>query len=234
MDAVAGQVDERAVRTILDLGCGTGRFSPALATRFNAKVIGLDPSRKMLDQARSRRNHSGVFYVCGNGEAIPLLPNTVDLIFISMVFHHFKKPQQLARECARILKKSSRVFLRTGCCESISKYPYVPYFPASRALLEQRLPSLQSQQFIFNAAALKTVESGVVTQQIASSYSEYADKLSTKADSVLISLNDEEFEAGIEAVRRVAAEGAIAEPIDFIVFEKQGRGALSQKNSRGV
>src|SRR5688572_30538305 len=33
--------------TILDLGCGTGRFADALATHFDATVIGLDPSRKM-------------------------------------------------------------------------------------------------------------------------------------------------------------------------------------------
>src|SRR5438876_12065580 len=35
---------------VLDLGCGTGRLSQALAVHFDATVIGIDPSRKMLTQ----------------------------------------------------------------------------------------------------------------------------------------------------------------------------------------
>jgi cyclopropane fatty-acyl-phospholipid synthase-like methyltransferase len=30
--------------TILDLGCGTGRFADALAAHFEAMILGLDPS----------------------------------------------------------------------------------------------------------------------------------------------------------------------------------------------
>jgi hypothetical protein len=99
-------------------------------------------------------------------------------------------------------------------------YPYVPYFPSSRALIEERLPSLLLQESVFNSAALKTVMSGVVTQQIATSYSDYADRLSMKADSILISIDDKEFEAGIRAVRSETAIGPITEPINFLVFEK--------------
>jgi SAM-dependent methyltransferase len=37
---------------ILDLGCGTGRYSAAHADLFNARVIAVDPSLKMLAEAR--------------------------------------------------------------------------------------------------------------------------------------------------------------------------------------
>jgi ubiquinone/menaquinone biosynthesis C-methylase UbiE len=221
MDVVATHLDERAVRRIVDLGCGTGRFSPSLAERFTASVIGIDPSRKMLAEARSERSRAGVFYICAAGEAIPLQPNSVDLIFISMAFHHFTQPQQVAQECARLLCEHGRLFLRTGCRDCVSMYPYVPYFPSSRALIEERLPSIKSQESVFNSAALKTVMSGVATQQIAADFPEYADKLTMKADSILISLDDEEFEAGIRAVRSETAIGPITEPINYVVFEKQ-------------
>jgi len=39
---------------IIDLGCGTGRFTQALADRFAARVTAIDPSEKMLDQARKQ------------------------------------------------------------------------------------------------------------------------------------------------------------------------------------
>jgi len=38
----------------LDIGCGTGRYSTALAAHFNAHVIAVDPSEKMLAEARKR------------------------------------------------------------------------------------------------------------------------------------------------------------------------------------
>jgi ubiquinone/menaquinone biosynthesis C-methylase UbiE len=220
MDVVAGHLDEEAVRRIVDLGCGTGRFSPSLAERFAASVIGIDPSMKMLAEAWNDRIRSSVLYIRASGEAIPLRENSADLIFISMAFHHFTHPRQVAQECARVLRKRGRLFLRTGCREGVSAYPYVPYFPSSRALIEERLPSLQLQESVFNSAALKTVVNGIVTQQIATSYSDYADRLSLKADSILVTLDDIEFEAGIRAVRSETAFGPITEPINFLVFEK--------------
>jgi hypothetical protein len=62
----------------------------------------------------------------------------------------------------------------------------------------------------------------VVTQELASSYAAYAEKLSAGADSVLASLDPGEFAEGMEALRAFAAragERAVFEPIDVFVFE---------------
>jgi ubiquinone/menaquinone biosynthesis C-methylase UbiE len=64
MAEISRRVADRPIRTILDLGCGTGRFSNALATRFHARLIGIDPSSKMLAQARSKVPSNGVSYAC--------------------------------------------------------------------------------------------------------------------------------------------------------------------------
>jgi trans-aconitate methyltransferase len=47
-------VDRTAISLVVDLGCGTGRFSEMLAAELGARVIGLDPSEKMIDQARRK------------------------------------------------------------------------------------------------------------------------------------------------------------------------------------
>jgi hypothetical protein len=60
----------------------------------------------------------------------------------------------------------------------------------------------------------------IVTQEIAPNYFVYADKLATKSDSILVSLDDRDFDDGLRAVR-AAAEAAprpVIEPIDFLVF----------------
>jgi len=220
MNVVAAHVDVEAVGNVLDLGCGTGRFSHGLATRLDADVLGIDPSIKMLQEARKALRHSRVLYACGLAEALPLPSDSVDLIFMSMVFHHFTDPELVARECRRVLREHGRLCLRTGTRDKISVYPYVPYFPTSRILLEEHLPSLTSQCQVFETASFRILFSGDVTQEIASDYSEYADKLALRADSILVRLDDGEFTSGIAALRREKRPGPIIEPIDFVVFKK--------------
>ena len=220
MDAVARHVGSDRVRTALDLGCGTGRFTQGLAERFRAKVIGIDPSLKMLSQAPGSPE---IGYAGGSAEALPLAADSVDLIFISMVFHHFINPQLAAQECRRVLRDGGRLFLRTASREMISEYPYVPFFPTSWVLLEQRLPTLAFQQEVFQSAGLQKECSEIITQQIAPDLFVYADKLATKSDSILASLDDADFDSGLQAMRSHAASTdsrPVSEPIDFIVFKK--------------
>lgn len=219
MKTVSDHVSAVDVRTVLDLGCGTGRFSAGLATELNADVIGVDPSIKMLLEAR-RNHHPRISLACGPAESIPLKDGSIDVIFISMALHHFVDSKAAAQECRRVLRDHGRVFLRTGCRERIPMYPYVPYFPASKALIEQRLPSMDFQREVFQAASFRVLYSGFLVQEIATDYASYADKLALRADSILVSLDDEQFHAGIAAVRAEKNPGPIVEPIDFVVFGK--------------
>lgn len=220
MNAVAFHLKLKPVQTVLDLGCGTGRFTQALAARLGATVIGIDPSRTMLTEAQRDLGNARVFFARGFGEALPMESDSVDVIFMSMVFHHFENPRAVARECRRVLRQGGRLFLRTASREQISRYPYVPYFPTSRSLLEQRLPALGFQCQIFQEASFRMVFSGVLTQEVASDFVAYADKLSLRADSILVTLDDDEFDSGINALRREKRCGPVTEPIDFVVFEK--------------
>jgi ubiquinone/menaquinone biosynthesis C-methylase UbiE len=42
METIATHVPPNAVQTILDLGCGTGRFVEPLADHFAARIVGID------------------------------------------------------------------------------------------------------------------------------------------------------------------------------------------------
>jgi len=225
MKVVSAQVKDQSIKTILDLGCGTGRFTEALAVRFDAEVIGVDPSKKMLGQAQSKSSEARIRYEHGRGESIPLPDNSVDLIFMSMIFHHFEDPALVARECRRVLRANSEgatAFLRTGTRESISSYAYFDFFPASEPLLEEVLPAGAFVREVFEAAGFRMVTSEVIIQEIAPSYAAYAEKLAAGADSVLAKLSSSEFEAGMKALRAHAAHSdgeAVSEPIDVFVFQ---------------
>ena len=220
MNTTASYVDVASIRTTLDLGCGTGRFSEALAARFDAQVIAVDPSKKMLERARSKQVDPRVCYVLGSGEAVPLHSNSVDLIFMSMIFHHFQDPLLAARECRRVLRKGGTAFMRTGTQERIPSYPCTPFFPQSHPILNEVLPASSFIRDVFVAAGFRLVTLEIITQTIAPNYMAYADKLATRADSVLTRLSLDEFPAGIEAIRAHGSRvnEAITEPIDLFVF----------------
>lgn len=221
MRVIESHVGAGAISAILDLGCGTGRFSDALAHRFGARVVGVDPSERMLAQACRKPQGGGVRYGRGTAEAIPLMNGAADMIFMSMSFHHFSDPAQAAFECRRVLRADGTVVVRTGTREQIPSYPYVPFFPSTRSMLEELLPDRARLCALFEAAGLRCVASQVVTQTIAPSWPAYADKLSAGGDSVLARLADDELTRGIDAVRR-HGDGPggqpITEPIDVFFF----------------
>ena len=129
MSVIESRVRGRSIHRILDLGCGTGRFSQALATRFDADVVGVDPSRKMLAIARGKPHEAQVRYVEGRAEAIPLEEESVDMVFTSMTFHHFTDRALAASECRRVLRPAGVLLVRAGTREQIDSYAYVPSHP---------------------------------------------------------------------------------------------------------
>ena len=223
MRTVERYLGGRPPSTILDLGCGTGRFSDALASWFSATVIGVDPSRKMLEQARRKPPKGAVKYVRGAAEVLPLREHSCDLIFMSMVFHHFSDAAGVSRECRRVLRDGRIVFLRAGTIERIPKYPYVEFIPATKPLLYERLNAARQITDTFEAAGFSTVATELVVQQIAPTYEEYAEKLAAGGDSVLASIDTRDLEDGLTALRRHAAlvdPQPITEPIDVFVLRR--------------
>jgi len=84
------------VETVLDLGCGTGRFTAALQSTLDCLVIGVDPSAEMLDQARAR-GLPGIEWRQGPAERIPLVDGAADLVWMSQVYHHLEGPESVFR-----------------------------------------------------------------------------------------------------------------------------------------
>jgi hypothetical protein len=73
----------------------------------------------------------------------------------------------------------------------------------------------------FESVGLGTIEAGILVQQVAPTYSAYADRIAAGGDSVLAELDPLEFEAGLKALRAHAARvdpKAVTEPIDFFAF----------------
>src|SRR5437868_15420997 len=86
-DVLSTHINRRAISVVVDLGCGTGRFTELLAAHFGAEVIGIDPSLKMINQARRKSLTEQVLFQQSPAEPLPLHDGAVHLLFIAQVYH---------------------------------------------------------------------------------------------------------------------------------------------------
>jgi malonyl-CoA O-methyltransferase len=100
---------------VLDLGCGTGYFCPALRRRFPAAAYaGLDLAVGMVRYAREQFPEAGRWLV-GDAEALPLAADSVDLVFSNLAIQWCDRPLHLFAELSRVLRSGGRcVFSSLG------------------------------------------------------------------------------------------------------------------------
>ena len=98
-------------KTVLDLGCGGGFMSEALARR-GATVVGVDPSEEAIRVAQAHAESEGfkIEYEVGYGESIPVADHSVDCIVCVDVLEHVADLDRVFDEVQRVLKPDG-VFL---------------------------------------------------------------------------------------------------------------------------
>jgi ubiquinone/menaquinone biosynthesis C-methylase UbiE len=219
---LSAHVDRTALALVVDLGCGTGRFSEMLAVELGARVIGFDPSAKMIDQARRKLATGSIAFRRAAAHALPLPDGCVDLVFMSQVYHHLPDPRAVARECRRALRPGGYVCIRTGTRENEVVVPR--FFPAVRAMLDLDLSSADEVKANFVAAGFAPRHHEIVTEAVAPDWSSFVGKSALRADSFLARLSDTEFNQGMTAlcayVTTIDQDQPVTEEIDWFVFNK--------------
>jgi len=210
-------------RVSVDLGCGTGRFTRVLADCFGETVVGIDPSREMLRAAAGNlRGLPGVRLVCGRAEALPLAPQSVDLVFMSMSFHHVGDQPAAVRAIRTALRPGGSLCIRTCSLEALDSYLYQRFFPEARAFDETRFPSRAGLVELVSNAGFVPHALDTVSQRVADDLREYREKNAVRAHSDLQAISDEQFRAGLARFDAYCAAsgpgGPIFEDVDFFTF----------------
>lgn len=87
---VAELLDLDNVKSMLDLGCGSGVLTESFFKK-GISVTGLDSSEEMVESARKR--YPEINFICADATDFSL-PNTVDAVFSNAVFHWINKERQ--------------------------------------------------------------------------------------------------------------------------------------------
>jgi demethylmenaquinone methyltransferase/2-methoxy-6-polyprenyl-1,4-benzoquinol methylase len=121
---LTGKVEELRPRRVLDVCCGTGDVSIAIArTMPGAQVVGLDFSPEMLDVAGRRLEAAGlknVEFLQGNALALPFADGGFDCAVISFGLRNLSDYGRAVGELARVVRPGGGVF----CLDSF--YPQTP------------------------------------------------------------------------------------------------------------
>lgn len=100
---------------ILDVGCGGGILSEALA-HAGAQVVGIDQSKAALAvaQEHAQENNLAIDYRWVSVEQLALdEPGTFDLLTCMELLEHVPDPKSIVTACARLLKPQGRVVFAT-------------------------------------------------------------------------------------------------------------------------
>ncbi len=94
-------------KTILDAGCGTGKYLNILENN-GQKYIGIDLSSKQLEKAKAKATHSNSTFICSNLSNISLEDNSVDLVVSCWVLGtiDLEERNKVIQELERVCKGS--------------------------------------------------------------------------------------------------------------------------------
>jgi ubiquinone/menaquinone biosynthesis C-methylase UbiE len=202
----------RSVRCALDLGCGVGRMTPIVREALGAPVIGIDLSARMLAAAVADPATRGTRWIRASASAIPLRGESVDLIWMFLVFHHLADRLAVLRECARVLAEEASLIIVNSTLETLDGQTWLPFFPSARAIDLARIPSRADVARDAREAGL-ALRHRVVMNPVSSGLRAYAERVASRTISTLQLVSDEEFARGIEEFRRFAAREDRGQPI---------------------
>lgn len=216
-------IDGRCIALSVDVGCGTGRFANVIRNATSGRVIGIDLSAAMLAEGL-RWIGDGVLLLCGDGASLPLQSGQADLMFYSMVLHHFKDCGSALRESFRCLRAGGTICIRTSTADRLDAFTYLRYFPTARQLDEGRLMTGEGIHAALCAAGFRIVSHDVVVQQAEKSPRDYVRMVRERALSDLLAIADAEFEEGVGRLAGDVDAGmpiCLDEPMDFVVARKR-------------
>jgi ubiquinone/menaquinone biosynthesis C-methylase UbiE len=211
--------------TILDLGAGIGRFSPALAERFGGPVIGVEPSAKMRSQAEEHAAHPQVSYLGGCAEDIPVEGDSVDTVLLFLVWHLVRDRCRAAAELARVLHRGGTVLLRITPAERMPELWWYQHFQRARELEREISLSLSEIVGGLAAAGLHFVCLDEIYAETAPNRHVDLERLRLRSRSVFEHTSEEEASAAFHAISAaLESSPECCEPVisrnDLLTFRK--------------
>ncbi|MBI4021207.1 MAG: methyltransferase domain-containing protein [Candidatus Aenigmarchaeota archaeon] len=145
----------RPGQRVLDIGCGSGTVTRAIARR-GCPAVGVDVSEACIAYATGKAQEEGLdaTFLVGSIEALPFADRSFDCIIASHIIEHVEQPGRIIRDMYRLLTPGGTLILTTP--------NYLSLWPLAEAFFDHTLAgegySLHEQHVVkFNAGKLRSV-----------------------------------------------------------------------------
>lgn len=102
-------LDDVNGKTILDIGCGTGRYAVKLAAA-GAKVTAIDFCDSMISVAKQKKYAMKIDFICCSIENIPL-QEKFDIVLCNLLLNHIENLNGPLFEISRLVKSNGYVII---------------------------------------------------------------------------------------------------------------------------
>jgi ubiquinone/menaquinone biosynthesis C-methylase UbiE len=195
---------------VLDVGCGTGGFTRAIAAAADARVTGLDESARFVEFAEQRPapDAGDLTWRVGDAARLPFANSSFDRVLLSLVLHQLPGPAAAVREAFRVLRKEGLVLVRTIAPEDVAERVPERYLPAMAAADEARLPGIDLVCDWLREAGFEDVSRRRVLRNKTLVLEEQERELRTEARYRYPFIASEEIDGAIGRMRRDATAAA--------------------------
>ncbi len=201
LDTVVAAIDLRPGMHVLDVGCGTGRFT-ALLAQAGASMTGIDRSASMLAAARRKAAASGLsIHYCKGDANRKLPPGPYDAVTFFFSIHYLALQREFWLQLRAALAPEAKIAIVTLPHRHFIETLFAEFFPSIPRLDLARFPSLPALM-----RSLTECDFGdIVVREIESKETVAGDLLIERVARKHLSsfhlLNAQEFEAGLSAMR---------------------------------
>ena len=99
--------------TLLDVGCGSCEVSRRL--KSPSFKVGLDINFRSLIKAKNNEHNKRAYHlelICADAHFLPFREQSFSSIILISLLEHLKSPQDVIRECYRVLRSRGRIILQ--------------------------------------------------------------------------------------------------------------------------
>jgi SAM-dependent methyltransferase len=196
LDHILHHGDLEGRERVLDVGCGTGRYTTKVQARLGRPMVGMDLSAGMLERAREKvMAGADLRLVRGDAHDLPFLDDSFDAAMLILVVHHIEDLPGMAGELLRVLGPGGRVMFMTRGHDEIEG-SYIAMFPGVLEIDLARFPEVPRLEGVLEGAGFEGVGHA---REANPGFSMTREEVMARVDGRFIStlslMSDEEFAA---------------------------------------
>jgi ubiquinone/menaquinone biosynthesis C-methylase UbiE len=189
-------------KRLLDLGCGTGRWTIPLVERTGCEAVGVDRSPEMLAKARGKDRTGRICWRLGDVLAPPAAEASFDCALMSLMLHHLEEPRAAFRAAFAALRPGGVLLVRQGTLEQIADDTAHRFFPEAITIDRKRTPFRVEVEAWLAEAGFEEIQAEVVRMRTHNSAADTLQEVEFRVCSVFWLISEQALARGLARLRR--------------------------------